>query len=207
MVHMTYVPPTHVAAHSEPGHPSDDQVETVLLLGITKTRGVRVGSRTRMLREKLKRRSEDETGAELVEFAFVIVLLITILYGIITYGMILAAQSTLTQAAADAARTGLVAGAANAVTAAQEQAASDVSWMDKGTCGTTTTSTAVIQCLASKEQCPSDANQQNPLNQCLVVTLIYNYSESPLFPELPGLGLITPSTITSTNIIQLGTVS
>ena len=44
-------------------------------------------------------------------------------------------------------------------------------------------------------------------SQCLVVTIIYNYSESPLFPELPGLGLITPSTITSTNIIQLGTVS
>ena len=164
-------------------------------------------SRTRMLREKLKRRSEDETGAELVEFAFVVVLLITILYGIITFGMILAAQSTLTQAAADAARTGLVAGAANAVTAAQGQAASDVSWMDKGTCGTTKTSTAVIQCLASTEQCPSDTNLQNPLNQCLVVTLIYNYSKSPLFPELPGLGLVTPSTITSTNVIQLGTVS
>ena len=65
-----------------------------------------MGSRTRMLREKLKRRSEDETGAELVEFAFVVVLLITILYGIITYGMILAAQSTLTQAAADAATDG-----------------------------------------------------------------------------------------------------
>ena len=108
MVHMTYVPPTPVAAHSEPGHPSDDQVETVLLLGIPRTRGVCVESRTRMLREKLKRRSEDESGAELVEFAFVVVLLITILYGIITFGMILAAQSTLTQAAADAARTGLV---------------------------------------------------------------------------------------------------
>jgi Flp pilus assembly protein TadG len=161
-----------------------------------------VGSRTRMLREKLKRRSEDETGAELVEFAFVVVLLITILYGIITFGMILAAQSTLTQAAADAARAGLVAGSTGSVSEAQKQAASDISWMDKGTCSTTASSTAVMQCLASPIPCPSNVSAQ-----CLSVTIIYNYAKSPLFPELPGLGLITPSTITSTNVIQLGTVS
>jgi Flp pilus assembly protein TadG len=161
-----------------------------------------VESRTRMLREKLKRRSEDETGAELVEFAFVVVLLITILYGIITYGMILAAQSTLTQAAADAARAGLVAGSTGSVSEAQSQAASDISWMDKGACSTTSSSTAVMQCLATTEPCPSNVSAQ-----CLSVTIIYNYAMSPLFPELPGLGLITPSTITSTNVIQLGTVS
>ena len=50
----------------------------------------------------------DERGAEMVEFAFVVVLLIALLYGIISYGLVLAAQSTLTQAAADAARAGIV---------------------------------------------------------------------------------------------------
>ena len=40
----------------------------------------------------------------MIEFAIVVVLLITMLYGIISYGLILAAQSTITQAAADAAR-------------------------------------------------------------------------------------------------------
>jgi Flp pilus assembly protein TadG len=170
------------------------------------TRGVFVGPRTRMLLQKLKQRSNDETGAELVEFAFVIVLLITILYGIITYGMILAAQSTLTQAAADAARAGLTVGLQNAAVAAQGQAQSDVSWMDKGTCGTLPTSNTIIKCLAATEPCPSNTSM-NASTECLKVTLIYDYSDSPLFPELPGLGLITPSTITSTNIIQLGTVS
>jgi Flp pilus assembly protein TadG len=156
-----------------------------------------------MLIQKLKRRTHDETGAELVEFAFVIVLLITLLYGIITYGMILAAQSTLTQAAADAARASLVAGSSNAATVAQTQAAQDIGWMDKGTCGTTKTSNTVMQCLAGPPApCPSNASVQ-----CLTVTVIYNYAKSPLFPELPGLGLITPSTISSTSVIQLGTVS
>jgi Flp pilus assembly protein TadG len=153
-----------------------------------------------MLIQKLERRTNDESGAELVEFAIVIVLLITILYGIITFGMILAAQSTLTQAAADAARAGLVAGATNAAHTAELQAGSDVSWMDKGACNPSGT---VITCYAAPPApCPS-----NPSIQCLSVTVTYNYNESPLFPELPGLGLVTPSTISSTNVIQLGTVS
>ena len=155
--------------------------------------------RTRMFIQKLKRRSNDETGAELVEFAFVVVLLITLLYGIMTFGMILAAQSTLTQAAADAARAGLVAGSSAAPGVARTEAGTDVSWMDKGTCSPTGT---VITCNAVPEQCPSNASVQ-----CLKVTVTYYYSQSPLFPELPGLGLVTPSTISSTNIIQLGTVS
>ena len=152
-----------------------------------------------MLAEGLKRRADDETGAELVEFAIVIVLLITILYGIITFGMILAAQSTLTQAAADAARAGLVTGSVSAATTAEKQAGSDVSWMDKGPCNPSGT---IITCYATPVTCPSNASIQ-----CLKVTVTYNYNQSPLFPELPGLGLLTPSTISSTNVIQLGTVS
>ncbi len=46
-----------------------------------------------------------------------VVLLITILYGIVTFGLILAAQATVTQAAADAARAGLVDSSAAVTTA------------------------------------------------------------------------------------------
>jgi hypothetical protein len=35
------------------------------------------------------------------------------------------------------------------------------------------------------------------------VTVSYNYSSNPIFPELPGLGLITPSVISSTNVVQI----
>jgi Flp pilus assembly protein TadG len=132
----------------------------------------------------------------LIEFAVVVVLLITLLYGIITFGVILAAQATVTQAAADAARAGIVA-ASSAVTTAQTQAGTDVGWMNKGTCGTSGTT---ITCVASQIPCPS-----NSLNTCLKVTVTYNYSSAPLFPELPGLGVITPTTISSTNILQLST--
>jgi Flp pilus assembly protein TadG len=134
----------------------------------------------------------------MVEFAFVVVLLIALLYGIISYGLVLAAQSTITQAAADGARAGIVSPTgAGAATAAQNQASVDIGWMNKGACGPSTT---IITCVATSEPCPSSAT-----NTCLSVTVTYNYATSPLFPELPGFGVIMPSSISSTNVLQLST--
>lgn len=171
-----------------------------------------MGARTRNLARRLRRRhDDDERGAELIEFALVVVLLITLLYGIITYGLILGAQSTITQAAADAARSGIVS-SSTAVATAEAQACTDVGWMSK-TCGAPATYNTsnctfspnpadAITAFACTENCPS-----NSVNTCLAVTVSYNYSTTPLFPELPGLGVITPSTISSTNVVQLSTPS
>jgi Flp pilus assembly protein TadG len=134
----------------------------------------------------------------MVEFAFVVVLLIALLYGIISYGLILATQATITQAAADGARAGIVA-SSTAVSTAEAQSGTDVGWMNKGTCGTASTT---ITCVASEAPCPSNAN-----NQCLTVTVTYNYNSNPLFPELPGMGVITPSTISSSNTLQMSNPS
>ena len=168
-----------------------------------------MGSRTwsflKILRTKHRR---DERGAEMVEFAFVVVLLIALLYGIISYGLILSAQSTITQAAADGARAGIVATSTAVPTTpcttspcstAEVEAGNDVGWMDKGTCGTSGTT---ITCVASEAPCTSNAN-----NECLTVTVTYNYNSSPLFPELPGMGIITPSQLSSTDVLQISTPS
>jgi Flp pilus assembly protein TadG len=145
----------------------------------------------------------------MVEFAFVVVLLIALLYGIISYGLILSAQSTITQAAADGARAGIVATSSggstgppcttSACVVSEGQAGTDIGWMNKGTCGTSAT---VITCVATEAPCPSNVN-----NQCLTVTVTYNYSTSPLFPELPGMGVIMPSTISSTDVLQISNPS
>jgi Flp pilus assembly protein TadG len=139
------------------------------------------------------RRDRGERGSELIDFAIVVVLLIALLYGVLTYGLILAAQSTINQAAADAARSGII--TTTPVVTAEAQAGSEVSWMDKGICGTSRTT---ITCNAEKIRCPS-----NLKHQCLKVTVSYNYSSNPLFLELPGVSLITPSTISSTNVVQI----
>ena len=178
-----------------------------------------MGPRTGNFAKRLRRRhGEDERGAELLEFALVVVLLITLLYGIITYGVILAAQSTVTQAAADAARAGIVQGTGTQTVGGQtvstagytavQQAATDLGWMNKGACtevvnGVTVAAGAgAVTCSALTETCPSNA-----ANTCLSVTVSYNYGSSPLFPEMPGLSVITPSTISSTNVLQLSTPS
>lgn len=162
-------------------------------------KGGPLGPRTRNIALRLKqRRDDDERGAEMVEFAFVVVLLIALLYGIVTFGLILAAQSTITQAAADAARAGLVA-TSSAITTAESQAGTDVGWMNRGNCGETGTT---ITCKASEAPCAS-----NSTIQCLTVKVTYNYGASPLFPVLPGLGIITPSTISSTNVVQMASPS
>jgi Flp pilus assembly protein TadG len=163
-------------------------------------RGVALRPATWKLPVALRRWRDEERGAEMVEFALVVVLLIMLLYGIITYGLILAAQATVTQAAADGARSGIVA-SSTAKSTAEAQAGSDVSWMGKGTCGEKGSGT-VITCTATPEPCPS-----NTSNECLSVTVIYNYSQAPLFPEMPGLGVITPSTISSTDVLQMSTPS
>jgi Flp pilus assembly protein TadG len=142
----------------------------------------------------------------MIEFAIVVVLLITLLYGIITYGLILAAQATITQAAADAARAGIV--TSTPVATAESQACTDIGWMNK-TCGapatynnTTCTFSPnpadAITAYACQMACPSNVNAQ-----CLKLSVTYNYTSNPLFPELPGLGVITPSTLSSTNVLQI----
>ena len=165
-------------------------------------RGSALVPRLDRMRQHFKRRRRevgtDERGAELVEFAFVVVLLVALLYGIVSYGLILSAQSTVTQAAADGARAGIVA-SSTAVATAEAQAGTDLGWMSKGTCGTSGTT---ITCVASEAPCASNAS-----NQCLTVTVNYNYASSPLFPLLPGMGVITPSTISSTDVLQISNPS
>jgi Flp pilus assembly protein TadG len=145
----------------------------------------------------LGRRRED--GAETVEFAIVVVLLITLVYGIVSVGLSLAAKVTITQAAADGARAGIVMPtAALQVSTAEAAAANDVAWMGRGTCSPTGTT---ITCYAAPPgPCPA-----NPSQTCLTVTVTYNYAQSPIFPPLPGLGILSPNTITTSSTLQVST--
>jgi len=199
MVHMSYVPTRNVGQDSSrTRHATTNCHGTCQLAPPFEIRGgATLGTRTWSIPKRLRRR-HDEDGAETVKLALVVVLLIALLYGVISCGLILLAQSSVTQAAADGARAGIVA-STTAIATAEAQAGTDVGWMNKGICGTSGTT---IACVASEAPCASNAR-----NQCLTVTVTYNYNSNPLFPELPGMGLIMPSTISSTHVLQISNPS
>jgi Flp pilus assembly protein TadG len=166
-----------------------------------------VGPRQSSGRQRVGR---DEDGAETVEFAIVVVLLITLLYGIVSIGLSLAAKVTITQAAADGARAGIVMPTkALQISTAEATAANDVAWMGKGTCGTTTTAGTTITCVATEDPVPPSTTScpANASATCLTVVVTYNYAKSPLFPVLPGFGVLSPNTITTSSTLQVSTPS
>jgi len=59
------------------------------------------------MRARLRARRHDERGAAMVEFAFVGVLLVVLLFGIINMGVLLSFKQNLTQAASESARAGI----------------------------------------------------------------------------------------------------
>jgi Flp pilus assembly protein TadG len=132
----------------------------------------------------------------MIEFAFVILLLVALIYGIVSVGLSLAAKATVTQAAEDGARAGIVDSTALAAKAAAiAQASGDLSWMGKGACNA-----GVITCVATEAPCTS-----NTANTCLTVNVSYNYAAHPLFPIMPGLGILAPATISSSATLQVST--
>lgn len=79
-----------------------------------------------------------QKGAYAIEFAFVFIVFFTVLYGIITYGLIFAAQQSLNFAAESGARAGLQWQAGDSVTSLSERAIralkvaeGHVDWVDK----------------------------------------------------------------------------
>jgi len=118
-----------------------------------------------------------------VEFALVVGLFIFILYGLIAFGMILATKQRITNAAAEGARAAVgQTSASAAVTAA--------------------TNRVLAAGLPVGAYTPTYSTGACGLNQCITVTITYNLATNPVIPPAPGLGLVTPSTITSSAVVQ-----
>ena len=148
--------------------------------------------------QRLRQRQRDEDGAELVEFAIVVVVLITLLYGVISYALVFLTQTAAAQAANDASRAAETAATATA----QSTVNNDLGWLRKPstTCSASApTSSTPVECATSYptgSTCGSTA--------CLSITVAYDYAGDPLVPEL-ALGVAMPSTLTSTVEVVLPT--
>ena len=132
-------------------------------------------------------RHRDEKGAALVEFALVISLFAFILYGLISFGMILATKQRVTSASAEAARSavGSTTGAAAEATARTRL---------ESILGAPGSYTATYD----TDACP--AVPEGP--KCIKVTVTWDYKNHPIVPPAPGLGIVTPDSFGSSAIVQ-----
>lgn len=140
------------------------------------------------------RRRDD--GAAAVEFALVVPLLLLLLFGIISYGVMPSFRQTMSQAAAEGARA-----AAVTLLEADKQAAGYAA-IDNAfeSFGTTCDAgvlrkkgTAVGTCtVTSPGPCVPAATGV----QCVTVTLSYDYRDHPIVPSFPGVGYVMPSVLT-----------
>ena len=129
-----------------------------------------------------------ERGAALVEFAIASVILLTLLFGIISYGYVLSFKQGITQAAAEGARAAAVGG--DAATAVGRSVSAF-----KRTCNTGGLS-CTYSTLAADTGCTANGD-------CMRVQVSYDWKNYPLLPRFPGLGLLLPDTIKSTSITEI----
>jgi len=139
------------------------------------------------------RRRHDERGTAVVEFAIASVLLLTLLFGIISYGYVLSFKQSLTQAAAEGARAAAVATSGTAATAAAAAVVPALSAVNKS-CSSSGMS-CTYSTLSTDTGCAAGTS-------CIRVQISYDYKDYPLMPKFPGLGLLLPDTIKSTSIAQ-----
>jgi Flp pilus assembly protein TadG len=155
----------------------------------------------RVSTERAERRARGDEGAALVEFAFVAVLLLSVVFGIIHYGLILSFKQDMTRAAAEGARAGAVAfPAANAqadADAAVEEAVREFggsNWSSNGC------SRQGMSCTVTVDPC----DPSNPTgDQCVKVELVYDYDTYPLFGVIPIIGGLTqPDEVKATSVAR-----
>ena len=147
-----------------------------------------------------------DRGAAAVEFALVVPLLLLLIFGIISYGMMLSFRQGLTQAASEGARAAAVtlvdADKRTAAAAAIDEVmgAYDVSCQlatsnllkggtDVGTCS-----------VSNPAKCTPTQPAADP--QCVTVTLTYDYRENSAF-VFPGSGVIVPEQLSYTASVRV----
>lgn len=147
---------------------------------------------------------DPERGAAVVEFTFVAIILFWLLFGIITFGVVLGFKQNMTHAAEEGARAGAVEycdDTAAVCQPAREAAARDAARSSVGGFDRTCAADGDgLSCTVRTHDCGSDPGvmPSDPAQpDCITVVLEYDYAGNPLVAPLPGLGLVTPDRMTA----------
>ena len=132
-----------------------------------------------------------------MEFALVVPLLLLILFGIISYGVMLSFRQTMSQAATEGAR------AAAVTVVATDKQTEGYAAVDEAldSFGVTCTAGNLVKDGTDVGSCDVSApGACTPAAagdvECVTVTLSFDYRDHPIVPSFPGVGYVLPSTLT-----------
>jgi Flp pilus assembly protein TadG len=151
-----------------------------------------------------------------VEFSLVVSLLMTLFFGIVVFGVLLAVRQTITQSAAEGARAAvpvrysaadLDSPGAPPVVAARAAAARSVAWLHR-TCDAGDADGDGLACDVTMHDCnvtagattgPNDPNQPD----CMTVRIVVDQEHHPVVPAVPLISRLVPRTLSSTAVSEL----
>lgn len=150
-----------------------------------------------MMHRGMTARRRDDNGASAVEFALVLPLLVLLLFGIISYGVMLSFRQSLSQAAAEGARAAAVTFVENE----KQDEAIDAVDEAMDSFGVSCSGGNLIKGGADVGACtvslPGACTPAAATGvKCVTVTLTFNYRENPVVPSFPGVGYVMPSQLT-----------
>lgn len=132
----------------------------------------------------------DEAGTATLELALTLPLILLVIWGAITYGLVFTVDHALSAAAAEGARA-----AVGTVTEAEAVAAATAAATDQLTALGTSGANAVVD-EPTVTDCPSPAGAR-----CITVRVSYPWATAAIVPDL--LQVVTPDVLTAESTIQL----
>ena len=163
------------------------------------------GQRVRRAQKRIEKR---QRGAAIVEFAMVMILLFTLVFGIIGFGVVMSFKQTLTHAAAEAARRAATTQDDPLTTSVDERLQVANSAIDEFE-GWGRTCADMQVCTVTIHDCnltPLPLNANNTVAgkpDCITATLVYDYANNPILPNLPFVGIFMPDLVATTATSQL----
>ncbi|MDP1821187.1 MAG: pilus assembly protein [Acidimicrobiales bacterium] len=148
-----------------------------------------------------RRRARDDDGAALIEFTLISVLLFTLVFGIISFGLLLSFKQDMTRAAAEGARGGAVAFPATDALADASDATDEALNGFGQACGDDG-----MACEVELHDCDDSAPDltNDPTKaDCVSVTLRHDYGSSPIVPSLPVVSAFMPDELVATSVARV----
>ena len=139
------------------------------------------------------KRLRQERGAVFVEFVLVVPFFLMVIFLIISFGVMLSFRQTMSQAAAEGARTAAVAPSNLTYTARRDRAIVAINEAFQGQIGGAVTCGATLVCTI-----PAVPVTCGDAKKCISVNVTYAYRANPRVATPPFFGVALPETLTYT---------